>query len=192
MGLVPIFFCFGLTRQTVANAKLEALIAPLVTDLGLEFVGLEFGTQPGGSVLRVYIDAVDRPVTVDDCERASREISALLDVEDPISGHYTLEVSSPGLERPLFTPEHFRRFTGQVAKITLALPVDGRRRYQGTILSAQEAAVSVDQDGTPVSLAYANIERARLVPDYVALGLAPAPRKDGKPGRGRPASNKVK
>ena len=87
--------------------ELNALLAPPIADLGLELVGIEFSPGHGGSLLRVYVDAPGRPVTIDDCERASREISALLDVNDPVAGRYTLEVSSPGLDRPLFTPAQF-------------------------------------------------------------------------------------
>jgi ribosome maturation factor RimP len=94
----------------MTDEEMTALLAPAIGDLGLELVGIEFSPGHGGSLLRVYVDVADRPVTIDDCERASREISALLDVNDPVAGRYTLEVSSPGLDRPLFTPAHFERF----------------------------------------------------------------------------------
>jgi len=154
--------------------ELNELLAPAIADLGLELVGIEFSTSAGGSLLRVYIDEPERGVTIDDCERASREISALLDVNDPVAGRYTLEVSSPGLERPLFTLEHFERFIGEQAKITVNLPLDGRRRFQGAIRSVDGDRITIDQDGTPVAIAHANIAKARLVPDYAALGLVPA------------------
>ncbi len=154
--------------------ELNELLAPAIADLGLELVGIEFSTSAGGSLLRVYIDEPERGITIDDCERASREISALLDVNDPVAGRYTLEVSSPGLERPLFTLEHFARFLGEQAKITVNLPLDGRRRFQGAIRSVDGERITIDQDGTPVEIAHANIAKARLVPDYAALGLAPA------------------
>src|SRR5690606_25160167 len=112
--------------------------------------------------------------------RASREISALLDVNDPVAGRYTLEVSSPGLERPLFTMEHFRRFAGEQVKISVSLPVDGRRRFQGRIDDVEDDRITIDQDGTPVTIAHACVGKARLVPDYAALGLAPA--RPGKKG----------
>ena len=116
--------------------EIAALLSPTVESLGLELLGIEYLPAPGGSVLRVYIDvpeaeAAERNVGIDDCESVSREISAQLDVADPISGNYTLEVSSPGLERPLFGAAQFARFVGESAKVTLKLPQDGRRRLQG-------------------------------------------------------------
>ncbi|NBB92557.1 MAG: ribosome maturation factor RimP, partial [Gammaproteobacteria bacterium] len=83
--------------------KLEALLAPLVADLGYEFVGIEYQSNPKNRLIRLYIDRPEEGIGVEDCERVSHEVSALLDVEDPVSGQYTLEVSSPGIERPLFT-----------------------------------------------------------------------------------------
>ena len=177
----------------MTNDELSQLLEPAIADLGLELVGIEFSPNAGGSLLRVYIDEAERGVTIDDCERASREISALLDVNDPVAGRYTLEVSSPGLERPLFTPGHFERFRGEQVKISVNLPLDGRRRFQGRIDAVDDERVTIDQDGKPVAIAHANIAKARLVPDYAALGLAPA-RSEGdapaKPAR-RPVKRKV-
>ncbi len=163
---------------------IAALLAPTVTALGLELLGVEF--RGGSGVLRVYIDVPGTDVAagtvgVDDCERVSREISALLDVEDPIPGHYTLEVSSPGIDRPLFTGAQFLRFTGEQAKVQLRLPQDGRRRVQGRILAAEGAEMTLDVEGAgPMTIALENIEQARLVPDWAALGYAPKP----QPGHG--------
>jgi ribosome maturation factor RimP len=159
------------------DEELNALLAPLIGDLGLELVGIEFSPGRGGSLLRVYVDAPGRPVTIDDCERASREISALLDVNDPVAGRYTLEVSSPGLDRPLFTPEQFTRFVGQAVKINVNLPLDGRRRFHGMIKGVEGDRILIEQDGAPVTIAHANIAKARLAPDYAALGLAAAQRE---------------
>lgn len=163
----------------MTNEELSQLLEPAITDLGLELVGIEFSPNAGGSLLRVYIDEAERGVTIDDCERASREISALLDVNDPVAGRYTLEVSSPGLERPLFTLVHFERFMGEQVKLAVNLPVDGRRRFQGRIAGVDGDRVTIEQDGKPIAIAHANVAKARLVPDYVALGLAPA--RPGKP-----------
>lgn len=176
----------------MTNEELSELLAPAIADLGLELVGIEFSPNSGSSLLRVYIDEAERGITIDDCERASREISALLDVNDPVSGRYTLEVSSPGLERPLFTPEHFTRFAGQVVKINVNLPLDGRRRFQGVIDSVDGDRVTIEQDGVPVQIAHANIAKARLVPDYAALGLGPAKRvsEGGARNPRRPAGKK--
>ena len=166
----------------MTSEELTALLAPTITDLGLELVGIEFSPNSGSSLLRVYIDEPERGVTIDDCERASREISALLDVNDPVAGRYTLEVSSPGLERPLFTLEHFVRFVGEQVKVNVNLPLEGRRRFQGAISSVEGDRIVLNQDGTPVSIAHANIAKARLVPDYAALGMAPE-KREGAPAR---------
>jgi ribosome maturation factor RimP len=167
--------------------ELNALLAPLIADLGLELVGIEFSPGPGGSLLRVYIDAPERPVSIDDCERASREISALLDVNDPVAGRYTLEVSSPGLDRPLFTPEQFARFVGQAVKINVNLPLEGRRRFHGTIKEIEGDRIVIEQDGAAMTIVHANIAKARLAPDYAALGLAAARREyeEGAPKKER-------
>ncbi len=165
--------------------EIAALLAPTVRALGLELLGAEYLPTPGGAVLRLYIDvpeaeAGERNVGIEDCERASREVSAQLDVEDPISGHYTLEVSSPGLERPLFGAAQFARFAGEAAKVALKLPQDGRRRLQGRILRVVGEQVAFDVDGNELVVAVDNIDKARLVPDWVALGLAPAVDKSGR------------
>ncbi len=175
MGLAPIFFSVNSkVTATLTQDELSELLTPAIADLGLELVGIEFSPNTAGSLLRVYIDEPERGITIEDCERASREISALLDVNDPVAGRYTLEVSSPGLERPLFTPEHFARFVGHVAKINANLALDGRRRFQGAIQSVEGDRITIDQDGKAVTIAHANIGRARLVPDYAALGMPQA------------------
>ena len=166
--------------------EIAALLAPTVGSLGLELLGVEYLPAPGGAVLRLYIDTPEgdeRAVGREDCEATSREVSAQLDVEDPITGNYTLEVSSPGVDRPLFTTAQFERYAGQVAKVTMKLPMDGRRRLQGTILRADGDMVVFDVDGTEMAVAIDNIEKARLVPDWVALGLAPARDKSGRDAR---------
>ncbi|MGH8125595.1 MAG: ribosome maturation factor RimP [Rhodanobacteraceae bacterium] len=164
---------------------IAARVAPALADLGLECLGVEWNAGHGGGLLRVYIDALEHgdaanTVSVDDCEAASREISALLDVEDPIPGRYVLEVSSPGIERPLFKAEQFARFVGEEAKVTLKLPRDGRRRLRGRIVSVEGQQVRMDVDGTRMDITGNEIESARLVPDWDALGYTPKP----KPGNG--------
>jgi ribosome maturation factor RimP len=181
--------------MTDKATEIAALLAPTVQALGLELLGVEFLTAPGGALLRLYIDvpaddgsdAADgsepRLVGIDDCESVSREVSAQLDVADPITVHYTLEVSSPGIERPLFTPAQFARFTGETAKVTLKLPQDGRRRLQGAIAAVIGDTITFDVDGTAYAVGADNIEKARLVPDWAALGLAPAVDKSGRDAR---------
>ncbi len=176
----------------MTNEKLGEILAPLVGDLGLEFVGIEFSPSAGSSLLRVYIDAPERPVTIEDCERTSREISARLDVDDPIPGRYTLEVSSPGIDRPLFTPAQFARFVGSEVKVGTALPIEGRRRFQGVLRAVDDERVTVDQDGKEVAITHANIVKARLVPDYAALGLGGSKRKHEEAGPARKRGPKQK
>ncbi|KUF24613.1 ribosome maturation factor RimP [Xanthomonas phaseoli] len=177
--------------------EIANLLSPTVESLGLELLGVEYLPAPGGATLRLYIDVPlaeqpERVINVDDCERVSREVSAQLDVEDPISGNYTLEVSSPGVDRPLFTLEQFARHTGESAKIVLKLTQDGRRRFQGEILriDAEADAVVFAVDGKDVQIGYDNIDKARIVPDWVALGLAP--QKPNKPGPKKPGHEKKK
>lgn len=161
----------------------------VLADLGLECLGLEFTPSQGQSTLRVYLDllegtaAVDgerREVGIEDCEAASRELSALLDVEDPIPGHYVLEVSSPGLDRPLFTAAQFARVVGQEVKLLLRAPLEGRRRLRGKLLAVEDGRISLEAEGRTFDFEHAQVESARVVPDWVALGYAPKP-KPGKP-----------
>jgi len=147
------------------SVKLTKLLQPLVEDLGYEFVGLDYGSDPNNAVLVIYIDQ-EAGVKVEDCEKVSREVAALLDVEDPIPGHYNLEVSSPGLDRPLFTPDQYERFTGEVVRVSLFAPQDGRRKFKGTILGTEGDQVKLELDGSEVLLEMNNIAKARLVPDY--------------------------
>lgn len=171
------------------STEIAELLAPTVQSMGLEVLGVEYLPAPGGALLRVYIDvpaseADERQVGIEDCEAVSREVSAQLDVEDPISGQYTLEVSSPGVDRPLFTAAQFARFIGESAKVVLKLPQDGRRRLTGRIVSVQDNAISFDIDGNAFIAPIDNIDKARLVPDWEALGLVK--HRPGKaPAKGR-------
>lgn len=160
------------------NAELTNLLTPVVTDLGLECLGVEYSPSQGSGLVRVYIDAASRAVTVDDCEAVSRQVSATLDVNDPIPGRYTLEVSSPGLDRPLYTSGQFSRIKGQVAKVEVNLAIAGRRRFQGPIVAVEGEDVILEQDGIPVRIAHGNIHKAKLVPQFDE----PA----GKPGKHKP------
>jgi ribosome maturation factor RimP len=155
-------------EKGLSSVKLTNLLKPLVEDLGYEFVGMEQRKDPGNPTLVIYIDRPEG-IAVEDCERVSREAAALLDVEDPIPGSYSLEVSSPGLDRPLFTLEQFERFTGEVTQVSLYAPLDGRRRFKGEILGAADGKVRLAVDDDEVELEMANIAKARLVPDYESL-----------------------
>jgi ribosome maturation factor RimP len=151
--------------RVLSVQKLNELLQPLVEELGYEFVGLEYNSNPKHAVLRIYIDH-ENGIGIEDCEVVSRETAALLDVKDPIRSHYNLEVSSPGLDRPLFTPAHYQAFTGRQAQINLFAPQDGRRKFSGPILGADENSVRIEQDGVEVTLDLDNIAKAKLVPDY--------------------------
>jgi ribosome maturation factor RimP len=147
--------------------RLTDLLEPIVADLGYELVLLEFHASKSSAMLRLFIDS-EEGIDVDDCARVSREVAATLDVEDPIKQAYQLEVSSPGLDRPLVKPEHFRRFRGEEAKIELLAPLAGsnRKRFRGELVDATERDVILKLPEGPVTLPLADIEKARLVPDY--------------------------
>ena len=163
----------------------------VLADLGLECLGVEFTPSHGQSTLRVYLDLLDksepgedgvrREVGVEDCETASRELSALLDVEDPIPGHYVLEVSSPGLDRPLFTAAQFAKVSGQEVKLLLSAPLEGRRRLRGKLVAVEGELITLEAEGKTFEFEHALVESARVVPDWVALGYAPQPKRGGKP-----------
>lgn len=156
---------FFILRITMAKAdKITELLAPLIEEMGYEYVGMEYLRQPGSDTLRIYIDEPDRGVQLEDCEKVSHEVSAILDVEDPISGQYMLEISSPGLDRPLFTTDHYNRFAGEMADIRLIAPVDGRRKFKCKIVQADEQNITVEQDGETVELPLQNVVKARLIP----------------------------
>ncbi len=179
----------GLLQTMTDKAEdIARLLAPTVTSLGLELLGIEYLPAPGGALVRLYIDvpqaeATERSVGIEDCESVSREVSAQLDVEDPITGNYTLEVSSPGIDRPLFGVVQFARFIGESAKVTLKLPQDGRRRLQGAILRVEGETVVFGVDNGEFPVDAGNIDKARLLPDWIALGLAPAVDNSGRDAR---------
>lgn len=141
----------------------EQLIRPVVEAMGYELWGLDFSPQGRGALLRVYIDS-EQGITLDDCERVSHQLSGVLDVSDPIRGPYTLEVSSPGLDRPLFTPEQFRRYLGRRIRVRVAGQVQGRRNFTGELIEVKDGDILLREDHNDYTLALAAIERARLVP----------------------------
>lgn len=144
--------------------KLQALVEPVVTSMGYEFVGLDYQGRGNNSLLRVYIDS-EQGINVDDCASVSRQLSAALDVDDPIHGQYTLEVSSPGLDRPLFTVEHFERFTGSKVQVRLGVPLQGRRKFRGNLMGVEGDEVIVVVDEEEFRLPLADIEQAKVVPE---------------------------
>jgi ribosome maturation factor RimP len=143
--------------------ELAKLLEPTVEGLGYELSDLEakIGSQNG--LLRLFIDKEDG-INLEDCEKVSSAVSALLDVEDPLPGQYNLEVSSPGSDRTLTKLAHFERFTGETVKVQMRFPIEGRRRFRGKLLSADEENIVVEVDGESHTLVMAKIDIARLAP----------------------------
>jgi ribosome maturation factor RimP len=160
------------------RARIEALIGPTVEAMGYEVVRVQLiGKQR--PTLQVMIERNDRRrLTVDDCAEVSRALSAVLDVEDPIGAAYTLEVSSPGVDRPLTRLADFSRFAGHLAKVEIGRPVDGRRRFSGRLAGVEGETVRLEVEGATVALPFADIQRAKLVLTdelLAAAGQADAP-----------------
>lgn len=147
----------------MGETGLSRLIEPVVQELGCELWGIEKLQQGRQVVLKIYIESADG-INVDDCARVSRQVSAILDVEDPIPGEYMLEVSSPGVERRLFKPEHFNVCKGEKVQITLRQAFDGRRKFKGLLcgLEDEEVVIRVD-DAQEIVLPMDSIERARVL-----------------------------
>ena len=145
--------------------ELEELLAPTVQGLGCEMWGVEYHPAGRGAMLRVYIDAPEG-VTVDDCERVSHQLSGVLEVEAPIAADYTLEVSSPGLDRVLFKPSQYPPYIGAEVDVRLKFPMDGKRRFVGRLAKASGQTVILNMDGAEATVPMAQIQRTRIVPDY--------------------------
>ena len=145
--------------------QLQALLAPVVEALGYECWGIEFISQGKHSVLRIYIDHANG-IFVDDCEKVSRQVSGVLDVEDPVSSEYTLEVSSPGMDRPLFTLEQYAKHVGEQVKIRLRGPFEGRRNFQGLLRGVEEQDVVVQVDNHEYLLPIDLIDKANIIPRF--------------------------
>ncbi|GAB2694817.1 ribosome maturation factor RimP [Aliiglaciecola sp. 3_MG-2023] len=142
----------------------DMLVAP-VEATGFELVGVEFVRAGKHSTMRVYIDHPDG-ITVENCADVSLQVSAVLDVEDPISTEYNLEVSSPGMDRPLFKEAHYQQCVGEVVAVRLRMPMNDRRNFKGTLLSVDNGNLTVEVDGQEFVLAVANIEKGNLVPTF--------------------------
>ena len=149
--------------DTALHDRLIALFEPVLQGGGYELIEVEFVPGPGGGTLRVYIDKPEG-IDLDDCEAASHLISELLDANDPFPGAYSLEVSSPGLDRVLRTPEHFARFVDNRVKVELQVARDGRKRYTGVLRRADGESIELEVDNFSVSIKLAEIGRARLAP----------------------------
>jgi ribosome maturation factor RimP len=165
MGRRPIFrFCALREDGGMLRDTLEALLRPVVEGLGYELWELEYSPGRGNGFVRLYVDA-EAGITLDDCERVSRAVSEVLDVEDPIPGHYALEVSSPGLDRPLRTAGQFGRYVGEPVFVETLQPIDGRRRFKGPLVAAGPETIEIEADGRRHVLPVAAIRKAHLAPD---------------------------
>lgn len=150
------------------NASLKDILEKIsrdIEELGYELVHAEFAQQGKQPLLRIYIDAPGG-IRVDDCETVSNRVGVILDVEDPIHSKYVLEVSSPGLDRPLVRPEHFQRFVGDKARIVMARKMLGRKHFMGKMTKAGDSCVTIAIDGDHFELPYEDMKSARLEPVY--------------------------
>lgn len=145
---------------------LKAMIAPVVEALGCEFWGLEYLSSGRSALLRIYIDRAEEGVTVEDCEKVSRQVSSLMDVEDPISGEYTLEVSSPGLERPLYNLEQFQKYVGEEVALKLRFPYEGRRKFKGRLNGVEGEDILLVVDDHEYLFPVDSVEKANVVPRF--------------------------
>jgi ribosome maturation factor RimP len=195
-----------MSHQDPLRQRVIAIADPVCTAAGFDLVDLRLKSEQGGAVLRVYIDVATKPdveppaewwlhgVDLNDCERLSRELGAVLDVDDPIPYAYTLEVSSPGIDRPLRTPAHFARFIGAEIKVAMAVAQGDRRNYRGVVRGLEgtgaDAHAVVEVDNQTFRLRIADMDTARLVPNWDAVmkggsGIGPAApttSAGGKPG----------
>lgn len=172
MGRWPIFSFWsgdslrsrgiGVGGRAPGKTDLIALLEPLLERLGYELVDLDL-RHGGSGLLRLFIDR-DPPVTLADCELVSEQVGAFLDVEDPLPGSYTLEVSSPGLDRRLRTSGHFLRFVGDRIRLELAVAREGRRRFQGVLTSVEDETIEMQIDDETMKFQLRDVAQARLVP----------------------------
>lgn len=147
--------------------ELTEMLAPVVAGCDFTLWGIEFFQQGKHSVLRVFIDTErESGVSVDDCSMVSSQISGVLDVEDPIAGVYTLEVSSPGWDRLLFSADQYPRFMGEEVSMRLTAPLQGRRRLKGKMLRCDENAVVVLVDEQEFTVPFVSIDKANIVPNF--------------------------
>ncbi len=142
------------------------MIAPIVHAMGCEFWGLEYLSSGRNGMLRIYIERENDGVTVEDCEKVSRQVSSQLDVEDPITGEYTLEVSSPGMDRPLYTLGQFEKYIGEDVALRLRFPHEGRRKFKGRLNGVEGEDVLLIVDDHEYLFPLDSIEKANVVPRF--------------------------
>lgn len=147
------------------ESKLTMMLEPAVQATGLELLGLELVRAGRNTILRLYIDHEDG-ITVEHCADVSRQVSAVLDVEDPIAGEYNLEVSSPGMDRPLFKADHYAAALGQKVNLQTVLPVNGRRKFTGDLLALEGDTLTLKVDGGEAQIALSNVKKGNIVPVF--------------------------
>ena len=147
---------------------LHNMIAPIVASLGCELWGLEYLTQGRYTTLRIFIDA-PAGVSLEDCEKVSRQVSSVMDVEDPIDGEYTLEVSSPGMDRPLYSVADYARYVGETVNVRLRMARDGRRRFKGKIVKVENDDVLIEVEGKEILMPVDAIDKANIVPNFDSI-----------------------
>lgn len=142
--------------------KLTDMLRPAVEEVGKELLGIEYISAGNNSVLRLFIDH-ENGIDVDDCAEVSRQVGAILDVEDPINSEFNLEVSSPGLDRPLFDKPHYEAVIGEIIEVKLSIPLNGRRKFKGVLVAIENDTLIVTVDGEDYDLVFGNIVKANLV-----------------------------
>lgn len=145
--------------------KLTEMLRPAVEEVGVELLGIEFVSAGKHSILRIFIDH-ENGINVDNCADVSRQVGAILDVEDPISTEYNLEVSSPGVDRPLFSLEHYKAVIGETVNVRLSLPLNGRRKFKGTLDAIENDTLIVTVDGEEYELVFSNVDKGNLVAKF--------------------------
>ncbi len=166
MGLLPTFLFMGAMETKAIVKKVEELVEPIIRTLGLELVEVQFRRERPGWVLRLLIDK-EGGVNLEDCVQVSEVVGDILDAEDPIPHAYNLEVSSPGLERPLVKEKDYRRFAGRKARITTRQPLAGRRNFTGIILGIEDGLISLRlSEGQQVEIPFSLVEKAHLKFDF--------------------------
>lgn len=158
-------FLFVKRSSLSKDTQLIELIRPIVESLDFVFWGLEFTIQGRHTLLRVYIDHAEG-INVDDCAEVSRQISAVMDVEDPIAQEYTLEVSSPGMDRPLYNVEQYKQYANHIIELRLRLPFEGRRKFKGQLIGVEQDEVVLVVDDHEYLLPIELIEKAQVVPQF--------------------------
>jgi ribosome maturation factor RimP len=165
LGVYALFLFQEFKNLARIEERLVEMLEPAVAALGFELWGVEFVRAGKHSTLRVYIDH-DNGISVDDCADVSHQVSALLDVEDPISSEYYLEVSSPGMERPFFSAAQMQDYLGETAAVELTMAQQNKRKFKGVIKAIDGDQVEFEVDGEPLKVSYSTVKKAHLVPQF--------------------------